>query len=105
MRARWSNNHRDYLSDALALLQGWTHDGGEIRRTLHLDDAQHAALTERMKVAADAVGVRPDVRRLDGRTQIRLRVPGTADSDLSPGEVTLAARIEDMYKTIIAGAA
>ncbi|GAA3448279.1 4a-hydroxytetrahydrobiopterin dehydratase [Dactylosporangium matsuzakiense] len=105
MRARWSDDHRDYLSDALALLQGWTHDGGEIRRTLHLDDSQHAALTERMKVAADAVGVRPDVRRLDGRTQIRLRVPGSAASDLSPGEVTLAARIEDLYKTIIAGAA
>jgi pterin-4a-carbinolamine dehydratase len=106
MRARWSDDHRDYLSDALALLQGWTHDGGEIRRTLHLDDSQHAALTERMKVVADAVGVRPDVRRLDGRTQIRLRIPVPADSDdLSPGEVTLAARIEDMYKTIIAGAA
>jgi len=106
MRARWSDDHRDYLSDALALLQGWTHDGGEIRRTLHLDDSQHAALTERMKVVADAVGVRPDVRRLDGRTQIRLRIPVPDDSDdLSPGEVTLAARIEDMYKTIIAGAA
>ncbi|MET7395028.1 4a-hydroxytetrahydrobiopterin dehydratase [Dactylosporangium sp. AC04546] len=103
MRARWSDDHRDYLSDALALLQGWTHDGGEIRRTLHLDDSQHAALTERMAVVADAVGVRPDVRRLDGRTQIRLRVPGT--TDLSPGEVTLAARIEDLYKNIIAGAA
>ncbi|GAA0718575.1 4a-hydroxytetrahydrobiopterin dehydratase [Dactylosporangium roseum] len=103
MRARWSDDHRDYLSDALALLQGWTHDGGEIRRTLHLDDSQHAALTERMKVVADALQVRPDVRRLDGRTQIRLHIPGTAD--LSPGEVTLAARIEDMYKTIIAGAA
>ncbi|WP_433056516.1 4a-hydroxytetrahydrobiopterin dehydratase [Dactylosporangium sp. CS-033363] len=105
MRARWSDDHRDYLSDALALLQGWTHDGGEIRRTLQIDDSQHAALTERMKVVADAVGVRPDVRRLDGYTQIRLRVPGSDDSDLSPGEVTLAARIEDLYKNIIAGAA
>jgi 4a-hydroxytetrahydrobiopterin dehydratase len=108
MRARWSDDHRDYLSDALALLQGWTHDGGEIRRTLHLDDSQHAALTERMKVVADAVGVRPDVRRLDGRTQIRLRIPvngAPGASTLSPGEVTLAARIEDLYKNIIAGAA
>jgi pterin-4a-carbinolamine dehydratase len=109
MRARWSDDHRDYLSDALALLHGWTHDGGEIRRTLHLDDSQHAALTERMKVVADAVGVRPDVRRLDGRTQIRLRIPATngapGASDLSPGEVTLAARIEDLYKNIIAGVA
>lgn len=103
MRARWSDEQRDYLSDALALLQGWTHDGGEIRRTLQLDDSQHAALTERMKVVADALQLRPDVRRLDGRTQIRLRVPGM--SDLSAGEVTLAARIEDLYRTIIAGAA
>jgi len=98
MRARWSDEHRDYLSDALALLQGWTHDGEEIRRTLHLDESQHAALTERMKVVADALQVRPDVRRLDGRTQIRLRTPD--GSALSAGEVTLAARIEDLYRTI-----
>jgi len=99
MRARWSDDRRDYLSDALALLQGWTREGKEIRRTLHLDDSQHAALTERMKVVADALQLRPDVRRLDGRTQIRLRTPD--GSALSEGEVTLAARIEDLYRTII----
>src|SRR5688500_16464150 len=75
MRARRSEEHLDYLSDALSVLQGWTRDGREIRRTLHLDDSQHAALTERMKVVADALQVRPDVRRLDGRTQIRLHTP------------------------------
>ena len=99
MRARRSGEQRDYLNDALALLQGWTQDGMEIRRTLQLDDSQHAALTERMKIVADALQLRPVVRRLDGRTQIRLRTPGSA---LSPGEVTLAARIEDLYRTIIA---
>jgi pterin-4a-carbinolamine dehydratase len=99
MRARRSDQQRDYLSDALALLQGWTREGMEIRRTLQLDESQHAALTERMKVVADALQLRPDIRRLDGRTQIRLRTPGSA---LSPGEVTLAARIEDLYRTIIA---
>ena len=99
MRARWSGEQRDYLSDALALLQGWTREGMEIRRTLHLDESQHAALTERMKIVADALQVRPDVRRLDGRTQIRLRPP--EGSALTPGEVTLAARIEDLYRTIM----
>jgi pterin-4a-carbinolamine dehydratase len=99
MRARWSREQRDYLSDALALLQGWTREGMELRRTLHLDESQHAALTERMKIVADALQVRPDVRRLDGRTQIRLRTPdGTG---LTSGEVTLAARIEDLYRTIM----
>ena len=99
MRARWSGEQRDYLSDALALLQGWTREGMELRRTLHLDESQHAALTERMKIVADALQVRPDVRRLDGRTQIRLRTPdGTG---LTSGEVTLAARIEDLYRTIM----
>ena len=39
-----------------------------------------------------------DVRRLDGRTQIRLRTPD--GSALSSGEVTLAARIEDLYRKI-----
>jgi 4a-hydroxytetrahydrobiopterin dehydratase len=103
MRARWTGReHRDYLSDALALLHGWTRDGCELRRTLRLDDSQHAALTERMKVIADALQLRPEVRRLDGHTQIRLRAPES--DDVSAGEVTLAARIEDLYRRITGAA-
>jgi 4a-hydroxytetrahydrobiopterin dehydratase len=99
MRARWGGNgQRDYLTDAFAQLQGWTRDDREIRRTLHLDDSQHAAMTECIKVVADALQLRPEVRRLDGHTQIRLQSP-EGDS-LSAGEVTLAARIEDLYKRI-----
>lgn len=99
MRVRWGRQHNsDYLSDALTLLAGWTQIGREIRRTLRLDDAQHAALTERIKVASDALELRPDIRRLDGHTQIRLFMPD--DSTLTPGEVTLAARIEDAYRAI-----
>ena len=100
VRALWSNRHqRDYLSDALALLAGWTRDGREIKRTLRLDDTQHAALTERIKVVADALQLRPEIRRLNGHTQIRLGSPD--DSALTPGAVTLAARIEDAYRTVI----
>ena len=100
MRALWSSGHqqRDYLSDALALLAGWTRDGREIRRTLRLDDSQHAALAERIKVVADALQLRPDVRRQDGQTQIRIGSPD--ESSLTPGEVAFAARIEDAYRTI-----
>jgi pterin-4a-carbinolamine dehydratase len=87
----------DYLTDALSLLEGWTRDGREFRRTLRLDDSQHAALTERIQVVADALQLRPQVRRQDGDTQIRLCTP---DGALSDGEVTLAARIEAMYRTI-----
>ena len=97
MRSRRGNNHMDYLTDALSLLDGWTRDGREFRRTLRLDESQHAALTERIKVVADALQLRPQVRRLDGDTQIRLSTP---DGALSDGEVTLAARIEAMYRTI-----
>lgn len=99
MRARRSEEQRDYLSDALALLHGWKRDGSEITRTLLLDDSQHAALTERVKVVADALQVRPEMRRLDGRT--RIRVCSDDGSPLSAGEVTLAARIEDLYRTVI----
>jgi 4a-hydroxytetrahydrobiopterin dehydratase len=88
----------DYLSDALTLLTGWTREGTEIKRTLRVDDAQHAALTERIQVAADALQVRPAVRRLDGHTQIMLRVPDGAE--LTAGIVTLAARIEDAYRSV-----
>jgi 4a-hydroxytetrahydrobiopterin dehydratase len=99
VRALWSNRQSgDYLSDAFALLAGWTRDGREIKRTLRLDDVQHAALTERIKVVADALQLRPEIRRFNGQTQIRLGTP--EGSALTPGEVTLAARIEDAYRTI-----
>ena len=89
----------DYLNDALALLDGWSREGPEINRVLLLDDAQHAALTERVKVIADALQLRPTIRRLDGHTQIRV---GTPAGGLTAGEVTLAARIEDVYRAIVA---
>jgi pterin-4a-carbinolamine dehydratase len=88
----------DYLTDALTLLDGWIREGREFRRTLRLDESQHAALTERIKVVADALQLCPQVRRRDGDTQIRLCTPD--DGALSDGEVTLAARIEAMYQTI-----
>jgi pterin-4a-carbinolamine dehydratase len=98
MRVRRRDSGSDYLADALSLLDGWTRDGREFQRTLRLDDAQHAALTERIKIVADALQLRPQVRRLDGHTQIRLCT--TEDEALSDGEVTLAARIETMYQAI-----
>jgi 4a-hydroxytetrahydrobiopterin dehydratase len=92
----------DYLSDAFTLLAGWTHDESEIIRTLPLDDAQHAALTERIKVVADALRLRPEIRRREGETQIRLGTPGGVA--LTQGTVTMAARIEDAYRTITGAA-
>ena len=99
MRVRRHTKTRpDYLSDALALLSGWTRDGVQIKRILVIDDSQHAALTERIKVAADTLHLRPNIRRLDGHTQICL---GASDGGaITDGEVTLAARIEDAYRTI-----
>ena len=64
---------RDFLRDALDHLGGWTGDSREIRRTLPLDEAGHAALAERVKVHADAMQIRPDIRRAEGATMIRLR--------------------------------
>lgn len=100
MRARKPRGNRtDYLSDALALLGGWTRDGVQLKRVLVCDESQHAALTERIKVAADTLRIRPNIRRLDGHTQICLDAPdGTTITD---GEVTLAARIEDAYRTVV----
>ena len=99
MRARRQHARRsDYLSDALALLDGWTRDGVELTRVLPCDDSQHAALTERIKVAADTLRIRPRISRLDGHTQICL---GASDGiAITDGEVTLAARIEDAYRTV-----
>ncbi|WBB79311.1 4a-hydroxytetrahydrobiopterin dehydratase [Micromonospora sp. WMMD882] len=90
---------RDYLSDALALLSEWTREGEQIRRTLVIDDSQHAALTERVKVVADALRLRPEISRSADRTQIRLGHRGD-DEPLGEGEVLLAARIEDAYRAV-----
>src|SRR5687768_3040180 len=98
-RRRRGGNSSDYLTDALGLLEGWERDGLELRRELVCDDSQHAALTERIKVAADTLRIRPAIRRTDGHTQISL---GDRDGEaITDGEVTLAARIEDFYRTVI----
>jgi pterin-4a-carbinolamine dehydratase len=89
---------RDDLRDALDLLKDWIGDAREIRRTMRLDETEHAALTERIKVVADALQVRPDVRRRNGLTEVRLRTPD--GGSLTAGEVNLAARIEDVYRSI-----
>lgn len=99
MRALWgSRMDRDYLSDVLTLLGGWTREGQQIKRTLMIDDTQHAALTERIKIIADALHLRPEVCRLDGHTQIKIGCPD--ESAITENEVTLAARIEDVYRAV-----
>jgi pterin-4a-carbinolamine dehydratase len=98
MRVRRRASRTDYLDDALSLLDGWTRNGREFQRTLRLDDTQHAALAEHIKIVADTLQLRPQIRRLDGHTQIKLCT--TEGEALSNGEVTLAARIEAMYRTL-----
>ncbi|HEX5740088.1 MAG TPA: 4a-hydroxytetrahydrobiopterin dehydratase [Pilimelia sp.] len=101
MRVPWSIGRRpDYLAEALELLAGWTRQGCEIHRRLALDDSQHAALTERVSVIADALQIRPHILRRDGHTLIRLHSP---DDRLHAGTVTLAARIEAAYRVVTAG--
>ena len=99
MRARRQRGVRsDYLTDALALLTGWEQDGAQLTRVLACDDSQHAALTERIKVAADTLRIRPAIRRTDGHTRICLHA-GESDV-ITDGQVTLAARIEDAYRAV-----
>lgn len=88
----------EYLSDAFSLLAGWRRDGSEINRTLPLTDAEHAALTERVRVIADALQVWPRICRRDGITLIG--IDAADSSELLPSEVQLAARIEDTYRSI-----
>ena len=88
---------QDFLQDALSQLSGWSTDNQEIRRTFDINDSQHADLTERAKVVADALRVRPDIRRVGGRTQIRIAQHAEG---LTASEVALAARIEDAYRAV-----
>lgn len=99
MRGRSGHPHdRNYLADALAQLAGWTRDGWDLRRTLCLDDAQHAAFTERVKVAADAMQLRPQLSRSGDHTHVRLI--GMEGEALTPTGVALAARIEAAYRFV-----
>jgi 4a-hydroxytetrahydrobiopterin dehydratase len=88
---------REDLRDALALLKGWVRNPRELRRTLRLDESEHAALTERVKVVADALQMHPEIRRANGQTQITLYAE---DGTVTADEVRLAARIEDIYQAV-----
>jgi hypothetical protein len=90
---------RTALLDALSQLDGWNGGSDHIQRSLSLDEAQHAELTERVKIFADALQLRPHIRRADGLTHIRLSNP---DGNLTTSEVTLAARIEVAYRAVTA---
>ncbi|GIG58365.1 hypothetical protein Lfu02_27370 [Longispora fulva] len=85
------------MRDALSQLDGWRGDADHIQRSLPLNEAQHADLTERVKVFADALQLRPEIRRADGQTHIRLRSP---DGVLTTSEVALAARIDVAYRAV-----
>ncbi len=89
---------REDLRDALGQLTGWVRDARELRRSLRLDESLHSALTERIKVVADVMQARPEIRRQGGQTHIALRAAdgGAVTAD----EVRLAARIEDIYQSL-----
>jgi 4a-hydroxytetrahydrobiopterin dehydratase len=89
---------REDFRDALGQLKEWVREARELRRTMRLDESEHAALTERVKVVADALQLHPDIRRQNGQTQITLHAVegGTVTAD----EVRLAARIEDIYHAV-----
>ena len=84
------------LRDALTRLTGWTGDTRGITRTMRLTDGAHAALLERLKVCADALGHRPYVERRDGVTRVDLVDP--AVGSVTERDVTLAARIDGIVR-------
>ena len=89
---------RDDLRDALKQLKEWIGDNREIRRTMLLNDSEHADFAERVKVVSEALQVEPLVRRHDGYTQVCVRTPD--GGALTAGEVRMAARIEDAYRSV-----
>lgn len=86
----------DLLQDALQQLDGWSTEPTHISRTLTIDDSQHADLTERIKIFADAFELRPAVCRRQGQTKIDI----VRDEGVTVSEVSFAARVEDAYQNI-----
>jgi 4a-hydroxytetrahydrobiopterin dehydratase len=84
------------LLDALRELNGWEADDGRLARKLPLDESQHAALAEQIKIFADTLDVRPDVTRSDQATHIVLN----RDGGVSLTDVTFAGRVESAYIAI-----
>lgn len=84
------------LLDALRELNGWEADDNRLTRTLPLDESQHAALAEQIKIFADTLNVHPDVSRSDHATLIVLNRAG----GVSITDVTFAGRVESAYLAI-----
>ncbi|QSB04629.1 hypothetical protein [Natronoglycomyces albus] len=84
------------LDDALQQLRGWVNDDTRLCRELPIDESQHAALKERIKIVSDTLGVRPDVTRQSGVTLIELSRPDGVNAN----DVTFAGRVEDAYRVI-----
>ena len=84
----------ELLKDALNQLDGWRTDQTHISRTLYIDESQHADLTERIKIFADTLQLRPDVRRTDGLTHIDI----SYSDGVTLSEINFAARVEDAYQ-------
>lgn len=84
------------LNDALQQLRGWVNDDTRLIRELPIDESQHAALKERIKIVSDTLGVRPDVTRQSGVTHIEVSRPDGVNAN----DVTFAGRIEDAYRVI-----
>lgn len=88
----------EIVREALAQLDEWQGDRRGIHRSLEITDSEHAELTERIKVVADAMRLRPDLHRAGDHTEIDL---GPVDGDmLSTAQIALAARIEAAYRSI-----
>ncbi|MGA8116097.1 MAG: 4a-hydroxytetrahydrobiopterin dehydratase [Actinocatenispora sp.] len=88
----------EILREALAHLASWHGDRRGIHRTLRISESEHADLIERIKVVADAMRLRPSLRREDGCTRIGL---DPLDGDqISTAQVALAARIEAAYQHV-----
>lgn len=85
------------VRDALSRLSGWSGDNNGIGATFTLDPAQHAELTERVKVCSDAMRHAPDIERMGDQTRFRL---GNSEIGLTDKDIALAARIDAIARSI-----
>jgi 4a-hydroxytetrahydrobiopterin dehydratase len=84
------------VGDALSRLDGWTGDGGGIRRTLSMTDTEYGDFVERVKVTSDAMNHHPDISRNGDEVTIALvthSVGGVTEYDIA-----LASRINNLAR-------
>ncbi len=84
------------IDDALTNLPDWSGTPERLTRTADLSDTEHAEVTGRIAVTADAMDHHPHVERADGQTRFALTTH--SEGGVTNKDIALAAEIDTVIR-------